>query len=84
MTVLDPGLGLGAGATPTAAAKRCLADLALVGGTPLFDVPRSASSLAAPDIERFLAHSRRFFDARRYTNTGPLSGELERRLADFH
>ncbi len=84
MTVLDPGLGLGAGATPTAAAKRCLADLALADGHPLFDVPRSASNLATPDVERFLAYSRRFFDARRYTNTGPLSVELERRLAHLH
>jgi dTDP-4-amino-4,6-dideoxygalactose transaminase len=66
------------------AAKHDLADLALAGGTPLFDVPRSASSLASPDIERFLAHSRRFFDAHRYTNTGPVAGELERRLAQFH
>ncbi len=94
MTTLDLDVGNGSdsstasrngsGAGSAGAVKHDLADLALAGGSALFDVPRSASSLAAPDIERFLAHSRRFFDARRYTNTGPVAGELERRLAEFH
>jgi dTDP-4-amino-4,6-dideoxygalactose transaminase len=51
---------------------------------PLFNPPRSISNLARPDIETFLDYSRVFFDARRYTNAGPLSIELESRLAAFH
>ncbi|MGC8463036.1 MAG: DegT/DnrJ/EryC1/StrS family aminotransferase [Acidimicrobiales bacterium] len=82
MTTLGPDRILEA-EVPTTATRRG-ADLALAGGHPLFDVPRSASNLAAPDVERFLAYSRRFYDARRYTNTGPLSVELERRLAQLH
>ena len=59
-------------------------DLALFGGVPLFDPPVSTSNLVRPDIERFLAYSRTFHDAQRYTNDGPLVKQLERRLAEFH
>lgn len=51
---------------------------------PLFEVPVSCSSLAQPDFDRFIAYSRPFFDAHRYTNNGPVAIELERRLAAFH
>jgi dTDP-4-amino-4,6-dideoxygalactose transaminase len=51
---------------------------------PLFDPPVSCSNLVEPDFEQFLANSRIFFDAHRYTNDGPVSRELERRLASFH
>lgn len=59
-------------------------DLALLGGTPLFNRPRSTSSLVAPDFDRFLTYSRVFFDARQYSNNGPLVQQLEHRLAQFH
>lgn len=51
---------------------------------PLFDPPVSCSNLVEPDFGRFLDYSRTFFEARRYTNDGPLVRELERRLAEFH
>jgi dTDP-4-amino-4,6-dideoxygalactose transaminase len=51
---------------------------------PLFDPPVSCSNLVEPDFEQFLANSRIFFDAHRYTNDGPVVRELERRLARFH
>lgn len=69
---------------PTFNSKREGRDLALLGGTPLFDRPRSTSSLVAPDFDRFLAYSRVFFDARQYSNNGPLVQQLEHRLAQFH
>lgn len=37
-----------------------------------------------PDVERFLAYSRIFHDAHRYTNDGPVAKMLESRLAHFH
>lgn len=51
---------------------------------PLFDPPVSCSNLVQPDYERFLDYSKTFFEARRYTNDGPVARELERRLAEFH
>jgi dTDP-4-amino-4,6-dideoxygalactose transaminase len=59
-------------------------DLALFGGQPLFAMPRSTSSLAQPDFERFLQYSRTFYEAHQFTNNGPLVQQLERRLAEFH
>lgn len=59
-------------------------DLALFGGTPLFERPRSTSSLVAPEFDRFLEYSRVFYDARQFSNNGPLVQELERRLAALH
>ena len=66
------------------ARKQALSDLHLHGGPKLFDTPISTSNLVRPDVERFLAYSRRFYDAQQYTNRGPLVQELERRLAAFH
>jgi len=59
-------------------------ELALLGGQPLFDLPRSTSSLVQPDFERFLEYSRTFYEAHQFTNNGPLVQQLERRLAEFH
>jgi dTDP-4-amino-4,6-dideoxygalactose transaminase len=59
-------------------------ELALFGGQPLFDLPRSTSSLVQPDFERFLEYSRSFYEAHQFTNNGPLVQQLERRLAEFH
>jgi dTDP-4-amino-4,6-dideoxygalactose transaminase len=64
--------------------KRDRYDLALLGGAPLFDKPRSTSSLVAPDFDRFLEYSRIFYEARQFSNNGPLVQQLERRLAAFH
>jgi dTDP-4-amino-4,6-dideoxygalactose transaminase len=65
-------------------AKKNIADLALLGGSSLFEVPRSTSNLVKPDIDRFLKYSRVFYESGQYTNNGPLVRELERRLAEFH
>lgn len=59
-------------------------DLARFGGDPLFSRPRSTSNLTRPDVETLLRYSRTFYDARRYTDEGPLSVELEERLRAFH
>lgn len=64
--------------------KHTPADLALFGASPLFDTPRSTSSLGAPDFDRFLRYSRIFYEAQQYTNNGPVVQMLEQRLADFH
>jgi dTDP-4-amino-4,6-dideoxygalactose transaminase len=59
-------------------------DLARFGGAPHFSRPRSTSNLTRPDVEALLRHSRTFYDARRYTDGGLLSVELEQRLCAFH
>jgi dTDP-4-amino-4,6-dideoxygalactose transaminase len=64
--------------------KARVEELAAFGGQPQFVTPVSTSNLVRPDIERFLAYSRVFYDAHRYTNDGPLVRQLEERLADFH
>lgn len=65
-------------------AKTDVDDLALFGGSVLFDVPRSTSSLAQPDFERFMHYARRAFEAGQFTNNGPNVRDLEARLAEFH
>lgn len=65
-------------------AKSSCDELALFGGQPLFDLPRSTSSLVQPDFERFLEYSRTFYEAHQFTNNGPLVQQLEQRLAEFH
>ncbi len=69
---------------PSLNSKRHRYDLALFGGVPLFERPRSTSSLVAPDFNRFLEYSRVFYEARQFSNNGPLVQQLERRLAEFH
>ncbi|AFO48197.1 DegT/DnrJ/EryC1/StrS aminotransferase family [Pseudomonas putida DOT-T1E] len=64
--------------------KHTITDLAIFGASPLFDTPRSTSSLVAPDFDRFLSYSRIFYEAHQYTNNGPVVQMLERRLAEFH
>ena len=64
--------------------KVTVADLAVFSGKPLFEHPKSTSSLAQPDFQSFLRYSKQFFSARHYTNNGPLVRELEKRLASFH
>ncbi len=66
------------------AAKRSLEDLALFGGTPLFDKPRPIGQLAAPPVEEYLAILRRSYDARWLSNDGPAVRELEQRLRERH
>lgn len=73
--------------TPASTAMRSktrAGDLAAFGGAPMYEVPISTSNLVQPDIERFLAWSRVFHDAHRYTNDGPVLKALEQRLAEFH
>jgi len=60
------------------------ADLALFGGSPVFDTIRSISNLVRPDVERFLGYSKTFHEAGQYTDHGAVERELERRLAEFH
>lgn len=64
--------------------KQSCADLAVFGGLPLFDFPRSTSSLVPPKLEDFLDYSRIFYEAHQFTNNGPLVQMLEKRLAGFH
>ena len=49
-----------------------------------FDPPISTSNLVRPEFERFLDYSRKFYEAKRYSNNGVLVTELEKRLAHFH
>src|SRR5262249_20650292 len=58
--------------------------LALFGGRPTFDRPRSIGQLSAPDVEDCLALMKQAFDARRLTNDGPIVGKLEDALTAFH
>ncbi|HET6810641.1 MAG TPA: DegT/DnrJ/EryC1/StrS family aminotransferase [Acidimicrobiales bacterium] len=58
--------------------------LAVLGGRPAFDVPRSTAALPTPDLEEFLRNSRTFFDIGRYTDSGPTVRRLEAALAEFH
>jgi dTDP-4-amino-4,6-dideoxygalactose transaminase len=64
--------------------KQTLGDLALFGGDRSFSPPISTSNLVRPDVDTFLSYSRIFYDAQRYSNTGPVSVMLEKRLAEFH
>ena len=64
--------------------KRAVDDLAIFGGSPMFDTPKSIGNLVKPDFEKFLSYSRIFFEAKRYSNNGPLNQVLEHRLASFH
>ena len=64
--------------------KSDLSDLALFGGEPLFQSPKSTSSLVQPDLDNFLAYSRLSFEQEQYSNNGPCVSLLEKRLATFH
>jgi dTDP-4-amino-4,6-dideoxygalactose transaminase len=64
--------------------KHTVDDLALFAGPRMFGSIISTSNLVRPDIERFLDYSRRFHEAKHYTNEGPMVRLIEARLADFH
>jgi dTDP-4-amino-4,6-dideoxygalactose transaminase len=55
-----------------------------LGGTPTFNSPIGTSGLAQPKFDQFLQYSRQFFEAKQYSNNGPLVKKLEHRLASFH
>lgn len=59
-------------------------DFALLGGSKLFVKPIGTSGLMRPDFQSFLTYSRKSFNAKQFTNNGPLVRELEDRLAIFH
>ena len=59
-------------------------NFALLGGVPAFDTPVGTSGLLRPDFDQFMDYSRQFFDAKHYSNNGPLVRQLENRLAQFH
>ncbi len=64
--------------------KRDIGDLAIFNGPRAFLTPISTSNLPQPDIDNFLAYSRKFYEAKHYTNNGPNVRLLESRLAQFH
>lgn len=59
--------------------KRSVADLALFGAAPLFDVPKSTSNLVQPAFERFLAYACPGLET-----PGAVTKRFEARLAQFH
>ena len=65
-------------------AKNDLTDLALFGGSALFDKFLSTSNLVKPSFDVFLDYSKIFYTQGQYTNRGPLSQMLEARLAKLH
>lgn len=66
------------------AKKSSVMELAVFGGTSLFEIPKSTSNLLQPDFEKFMSYSKLFFDQGQYTNNGPNVKLLEKRLAAFH
>lgn len=64
--------------------KRGVENLALFGGKPIFDVPKSTSSLYCPSEKSFFTYAESIFTTRRLTNNGPLLLRLEDRLAELH
>lgn len=66
------------------AAKRRVDDLAAFGGPVMFDPPTSTSNLVRPDVEAFFTYSRQFYEQGVWTGAGPLTRQLEHRLAEYH
>lgn len=64
--------------------KKKLDELVYFGGSPLFSVAKSTSSLAQPNFDKFLHYSQQFFARQHYTNNGVLVKQLEARLAELH
>jgi dTDP-4-amino-4,6-dideoxygalactose transaminase len=73
-----------AGKKTKMAKKNSVEELAIFGGTSLFDIPKSTSNLLRPDFEKFMGYSKLSFDQHQYTNNGPNVKLLEQRLAVFH
>lgn len=65
------------------AKRRSPDELALLGGTKWFDVPKSTSNLVGPDFNRFLEYSQPIFDAAGQP-PGAVTAQFEARLAAFH
>lgn len=63
--------------------KATVADLAVWGGTPLFDRVRPIGQLACPNQDAFMELVDKVYETRRITN-GPLVHELEDRLKCLH
>ena len=64
--------------------KATLDDLALWGGSKLFDEPKPTSALYRPSEERFFAYAKSIFTSHQLSNNGPLVRQLEARLAAMH
>ena len=64
--------------------KQNIEELAIFGGSRLFETVISTSNLVRPKIEDFLDYSRRFYKEKKYTNNGPMARLLETRLAELH
>ena len=64
--------------------KNNLDELAIFGGTRMFETPKPTSNLVRPDLGTFLGYSKVMFDSHRYTDDGALVKQLQQRLADFH
>jgi dTDP-4-amino-4,6-dideoxygalactose transaminase len=56
-------------------------DLAILGGAPAFTAASGTQRAYFPSRERFVAAFAGIFERQYYTNQGPLTDELERRLA---
>ena len=57
-------------------------ELAVLGGTPLFEKPVPVGQLYFPEWEKYEAAMRGIFQRQYYTNQGPLAQELEQRLQE--
>lgn len=64
--------------------KTRVTQLAALGGKPLFDCPKSTSSLEPPDFDRFMEYCRLMYRDSRDNVSLDLISEFERRLAEFH
>ena len=64
--------------------KKNLSEFALFGGKPIFSEKKSTSGLYRPELNRFLHYTESIFRYRYLTNNGPISQQLEKRLADIH
>lgn len=64
--------------------KRAVEELAIFGGTPLFDSIKPVGHLAVPPLDAYLERLRPIFHEHRLSGNGPVVAELERRLAEYH
>jgi dTDP-4-amino-4,6-dideoxygalactose transaminase len=64
--------------------KTHIEDLAIFGGSPLFNSTRPIGQLDAPDVADYLNTVKEAFDMRHLTNDGAIVHKLERKLAHFH
>lgn len=64
--------------------KERISDLAIFGGSPLFDEIKSTSNLVQPDAKNFFSYAKQSFDDHWITNNGPCVRLLEKRLQNLH